>query len=116
MNVLIAAIQNEMARLNKQATALLGYMQAKLEQRDFHAVSDAANDMRELDAQFRVYQTVLARLQELAGLGEEQPKLGADGSGGAVVPALEKQPEQAIGGASGSDHSEEDGIAQGART
>lgn len=42
---------NETARVAQARTALIAYMKTKVEQADWHAVSDAANDLRVLEAQ-----------------------------------------------------------------
>lgn len=38
----------------RRHTALVAYLQVKLEESDWHGVSDAANDLRVLEAQMRL--------------------------------------------------------------
>lgn len=40
--------------LQEQRTALIVYLTAKLQQEDWHGVSDAANDLRVLDVQIQI--------------------------------------------------------------
>lgn len=47
--------------LQEQRDALIEYMKAKLEQEDWHGVSDAANDLRVLDVQILKQSSVSAR-------------------------------------------------------
>lgn len=45
----------EVTALERQIEGLKDYCQMKLTAEDWHAVSDAANDLRELEAELRVY-------------------------------------------------------------
>lgn len=39
---------------NERHAAIVQYMQAKIAEKDWHGVSDAANDLREIEAEERV--------------------------------------------------------------
>lgn len=42
------------AKLFKERNSLIDYLQSKVEVEDWHAVSDAANDLRDVDASLTV--------------------------------------------------------------
>lgn len=53
-----AAAKAELEALERQHKALVDYLVSKAESHDWHAVSDAANDIREIEAK----QSVLRRI------------------------------------------------------
>jgi hypothetical protein len=48
-------LPHERQDLEVQIEKLVEYIHLKIEQADWHGVSDAANDIRELEAQLRLY-------------------------------------------------------------
>jgi len=44
--------------LDKRIEQMVLYMQLKIEQKDWHAVADAAMDIREMEAKKQVYETL----------------------------------------------------------
>lgn len=67
--------------------ALVTYMQAKIAEKDWHAVSDAANDLREIEAEERACgDAAVAELREIlsrfknrvAAYAQECRRLGSD--------------------------------------
>ena len=48
-------MDEKITMLQKQIAMLVEYMQNKIILRDWHAVADAAMDIRELEAKIRVY-------------------------------------------------------------
>lgn len=42
--------------IKKQISSLIDYMRVKIDQGDWHAVADAAMDIRELEAKIKVYE------------------------------------------------------------
>ena len=58
---LIAELNKELDKLTAQRIVLIGYLQTKVEQRDWHGVADAAMDIREVEAK----QTVLTNISEI---------------------------------------------------
>jgi hypothetical protein len=116
MNNLIAAIRNEMAGLRHHSLALENYMTAKTGQRDWHAVSDAANDVREINAQLSAYSKVLARLEGLVQL-DEGPSTPITHRAGlvTVLPVQAGTEPSGDSGSTGSGGGEE-GRAEGAGT
>lgn len=49
---------NQLSTLIFQINSLTSYMQTKIEARDWHAVADAAMDIRELEAKIEVYKSL----------------------------------------------------------
>lgn len=49
---------NEIHTIRSQIESLVNYMRSKVDQRDWHAVADAAMDIRELEAKIKVYELV----------------------------------------------------------
>ena len=45
-------------QLEQQIEKLIEYVGLKIEQADWHGVSDAANDIRELEAQLKLYKLI----------------------------------------------------------
>ena len=43
-------------KLRKQKESLISYMFSKIESEDWHAVQDAASDIREIEARIEVYE------------------------------------------------------------
>lgn len=52
-------------KLNKRRESLIQYLLSKVEAQDWHACSDAANDLREIDAQLVLLEKLEAELEEL---------------------------------------------------
>lgn len=48
-----AAVTQRVAYLSSMRSTLVAYMRAKIEDSDWHAISDAANDLREVDAELK---------------------------------------------------------------
>jgi hypothetical protein len=46
----------QILQLKQQITSLVAYMRVKIDQADWHAVADAAMDIRELEAKIKVYE------------------------------------------------------------
>ena len=53
----------EIKVLKSQINSLIAYMRIKIDQGDWHAVADAAMDIRELEAKIKVYELVLKELE-----------------------------------------------------
>lgn len=51
--------QTEIDELKEQIKTLVSYMRTKIDQADWHAVADAAMDIRELEAKIKVYESIL---------------------------------------------------------
>jgi len=49
---------HERQDLETQIEKLVDYIHLKIEQADWHGVSDAANDIRELEAQLKLYKLI----------------------------------------------------------
>lgn len=45
--------------IKKQIASLIDYMRVKIDQGDWHAVADAAMDIRELEAKIKVYDELI---------------------------------------------------------
>lgn len=43
-------------KLEKRKSGMIEYMQLKIEEQDWHGVADAANDIRELEAELKVWE------------------------------------------------------------
>lgn len=44
---------NRLSKLDHRRTVLIAYMKTAIDEQDWHGVSDAANDIREVDAEIR---------------------------------------------------------------
>ncbi len=53
-------LEAKIASLRKQKEAMRSYLLLKFESDDSHGITDAAMDIREIDAQIKAYQDVLA--------------------------------------------------------
>jgi hypothetical protein len=49
-------MEEKITCLKQQIKALVAYMRIKIDQADWHAVADAAMDIRELEAKIKVYE------------------------------------------------------------
>jgi len=47
-------VKTQLQELERQVKQLVDYVYLKIEQTDWHGVSDAANDIRELEAQIKL--------------------------------------------------------------
>lgn len=45
----------EIVESENKIETLVDYIQSKIEEKDWHAVSDAANDIREIEERIRIY-------------------------------------------------------------
>lgn len=60
LNIPSMVLSVETIDAENKIETLIDYMKSKIEERDFHAVSDAANDVRELEERIRVYKKLRA--------------------------------------------------------
>lgn len=49
-------VEEKINLLKQQVSSLISYMRVKIDQGDWHAVADAAMDIRELEAKIKVYE------------------------------------------------------------
>lgn len=56
MTIAITTRDDKVNAIKKQITSLIDYMRVKIDQGDWHAVADAAMDIRELEAKLKVYE------------------------------------------------------------
>lgn len=56
MTIAITTREDKVNAIKKQITSLVDYMRVKIDQGDWHAVADAAMDIRELEAKIKVYE------------------------------------------------------------
>ena len=56
MTIAIITRDHKVNAIKKQITSLIDYMRVKIDQGDWHAVADAAMDIRELEAKLKVYE------------------------------------------------------------
>ena len=59
---LITELNKELDKLTAHRIQLIGYLQLKVEQRDWHGVADAAMDIREVEAKHTVLLNVRERI------------------------------------------------------
>jgi hypothetical protein len=52
-------ILSKIEETEQKIQAMLAYMQLKIKQRDFHAIADAAMDIREMEERIKVYKELL---------------------------------------------------------
>lgn len=46
--------EDKMYQLQEEKEQLIGYMKSKIKSEDWHAVSDAANDLREIEVELKL--------------------------------------------------------------
>lgn len=56
MTIVHTTLDDKVNAIKKQITSLIDYMRVKIDQGDWHAVADAAMDIRELEAKIKVYE------------------------------------------------------------
>ena len=56
-------LQTRVSDLDDEIDALVDYIHLKIKQRDWHGVSDAANDIREIEAQIKLFKLLISELE-----------------------------------------------------
>lgn len=63
----VMTVKDQITELKKKEQILLGYLKAKIDDSDWHAVSDAANDIREIKTKIEVYEEMTKYAEEVSG-------------------------------------------------
>lgn len=65
MNYTFTGASGRIGVLKSSRETLLDYMDSKVHLEDWHAVSDAANDLREIDLEIQILNSMLPQLMHL---------------------------------------------------
>ena len=58
-------IQTKIEKVKEQINTLQHYLNVKIETQDWHAVADVSMDIRELNAEWKAFLTVIEKIEEL---------------------------------------------------
>lgn len=103
------ALENKIASFKQQISTLVRYMESKANARDWHAVSDAANDVRELETGVQLCEELLREIENHDSVANRQAASDSSVPAGKSVHSVEKRARSALRGGSEENRGGEEG-------
>lgn len=96
----------------QQISVLIKYMEVKANSKDWHAVSDAANDIRELETGVNLCEELIRELESRSAMASKQANVDNVVPGERAIPAVEKREGSPLRSGSEKDSGGETGRSE----